>query len=179
MKLILEAEDATLAHMNTGTEKHGDEESGRVDLKLKLSTSGKVLDQLMSRNSDKADIFDDEKGSLVDHVFDRDGRPRMHHVTEITLDTEFEKHIVTLNNDNGMRLTDTKVNKFRVVPIGGGQVELTLRVQCHPTPEQVATLYEWQKKVIVLDIEPDEAALVATKAEETEEQEGSGEENAA
>src|SRR5690606_10403452 len=101
----------------------------------------------------------DAKDSLIDHIYDRDGRPRMHHVEEITLDTEFEHHIVTLNNNDKMRLADVKVNKFRVVPLGGNQVALTFRVQAHPTPEQVAQLYGWQKKVVTIDIEPGDAPI--------------------
>lgn len=170
----LEGEDAVFAHMNTGTEKHGDEDAGRVDLKFEVSMNAKVLTQLLTRSRDTKDMDlygDEEDKDLLEHIYDTHGRPRMSHVTDITLDIEFENHVVKLEDDDDMRLFDVKVNKFSICPMGGNQVAVVFRVQSHPTPEQVAKLYGWQKKTLQIDIEPGEAKPdVATDQEKDKQQ---------
>lgn len=137
---------AKILNVNPRKERHGDDLALAVDLKIEVSVSSHVLPALIE--NDDPDLFDQAPDAdIEDHLFDEDGRPRIHGVKHIELEKKFEGYDAQIND---LMLRDAKVNKFRVTPMGGRQVYLTLRIQSLIEEEQLSHLCNWiQESVFV------------------------------
>lgn len=141
MKLFpLEKKDARLVHLNTRTEKAGDDDKLAADIEIAFTTANDWLGHLAPGL----------KGSLYDRPAAPDllGDTEPTHMPVLrypqlgTLAWEFDwtNVDVTLHrgirDDTDIRLSDCKVNKLRLTPKDGGSVECRFRVQFHPDPDE-------------------------------------------
>lgn len=153
MQLHREVEEAKIVKVNPRKEVHGNDRVTSADVKLEFTTGADIIAPLVAKRDEDKDMFDDKEiEEVARHLFDADGRPLLHQVKHIELDTELEDHTVTLNNK--LRLTETKINKIRITPRGGRQVDVLMRVQCHPSQEQIGKLCDWTREIVTLDIQP-------------------------
>jgi hypothetical protein len=146
-KFELAEKDVQFAHMNTRTEKHGEEDVLAVDLDMMMSCSNEALAMLHPTlrwslyekpdvgNSDLADQ------ALADQLI----RLRYPKLAALRWDNDMMNCTVTFHygvQKKDIVLTDAKVNKFKITAHDGGTVELAWRVQANPTHEQIGRLSE-------------------------------------
>jgi hypothetical protein len=153
LQLELSKATATLEKVNLRTEKSGPDKVPAADLKLSCPQDAGVLAHFSPTL--RSFLFG-EAGpkDLADGVRLRD--PHM----QYPLARDEEMTGVTLHVGFGpgkpMKLEDCKVNAFKLTPMDGGRVIVGFRVQCRPTPEQVAKLYQLQETGVEITLEPAE-----------------------
>jgi hypothetical protein len=145
---------ATLENVNLRTEKNGPDKVPAADLKLSVATSADVL--AFFSPTLKAFLFN-ESGprDLADGLPLRD----THMVFPMQRDEEMAGADVILDYGlpgSEMMFGEVKVNQFRITPMEGGSVIVDMRVQCKPTPEQIAKLYTLQEMGVTLSLDPAE-----------------------
>lgn len=159
LELSLNKANATLENLNLRTEKAGDQKVPAADLKVSVPQSMDVLAHFSPTL--KAFLFDEDgPKDLADGVRVRD--PHLGY--PLSRDEEMTGATVAIGYGVGkpITITDCKVNGFKLTPMDGGSVVVGMRVQCRPTPEQVAKLYEMQETGIEFSLVPME--LVEMKA---------------
>src|SRR5262245_29628505 len=137
----LTEKDVTFSHMNTRTEKHGEDDVLAVDLDMSMATENDNL--AMFHPTLKWSLYDkpDIAGAdLVDKTkAEQLIRLRYPLLPAIRWDLEMVNVKVTFHYGIAKRsdlvLQDCKVNKFRIEPKDGGTVQLAWRVQANPTHE--------------------------------------------
>ena len=144
----LDAHLATLAHLNTFTEKHGDEPVNGIALKMEVMAHAEVVDGL-----DK---------NLQPFMFTKNKELKFPDIGPIRWMRELVGAGVTIDGDDllGERhvtFSDATVDKFSIEPQIGGTVHITMRVKCKPDAEEMATLYELLGKEIRLTVSPAKA----------------------
>lgn len=153
LRLELSKANATLEDLNLRTEKHGQDKVPAADLKI-------------SAPSD-ADVLANFSPTLKSFLFHTDGTLDLaggfalrdpHMQLPIGRDEEMTGATVKIGYGVGdpMVFDDAKVNGFKLTPMEGGTVVVVFRVQCRPTPEQVAKLYTLQETGIEFTLEPAE-----------------------
>lgn len=148
---------ATLENINLRTEKNGPDKVPAADLKFSVATSADVLAHFSPTL--KSFLFN-EKGprDLADGMPLRDSHlvfPLARDEEMTGADVEIEFGVVS-----DMGFGDVKVNQFRITPMEGGSVVLGMRVQCKPTPDQVAKLYTMQEQGVTLTLKPAELPVM-------------------
>ncbi len=154
LALEIQSPTATLESLNLRTEKCGPDKVPAADLKLSLATSADVLahfhpDLKMSMfTTGPKDLLGDTGLAVRDN----------HKVYPEGRDEEMTGATVKIGYGVGepMVFGEAKVNSFRLTPQDGGSVIVAFRVQCRPSPEQVAKLYTLQETGVELTIEPAE-----------------------
>lgn len=153
LRLELSAVTATLESVNLRTEKHGPDKVPAADLKISAAQS--------------ADVLANFSPTLKNFLFHTEGTLDLaggfalrdaHLVYPIARDEEMTGATVKIGFGVGepMAFDDAKVNAFKLTPMDGGSVIVGFRVQCRPTPEQVAKLYTLQETGIELSLVPAE-----------------------
>lgn len=153
MRLELDRVTATLENVNLRTEKAGAEKVPAADLKITAAQSADVLAHFSPTL--KTFLFHTEGTlDLAGGFALRDA----HLVYPLSRDEEMTGATVKVGFGVGdpMVFDDAKVNAFRLTPMDGGSVVVGFRVQCRPTPEQVAKLYTLQETGIEFTLEPAE-----------------------
>ena len=151
LRLELDKATATLESVNLRMEKHGDEKIPAADLKLSVAQP--------------ADVLANFSPTLKNFLFHTEGTLDLaggmelrdsHLGYPLTRDEEMTGATVQIGYGVGEPMTfqDAKVNGFRLTPHNGGTVVVGFRVQCRPTPEQVAKLYTLQETGVELWLEP-------------------------
>lgn len=147
-QFTISEKDVQFVHMNTRTEKHGDDDVLAVDLDMMVSTSNEALAMLHPTLRwslyDKPDV---EGSDLADQAAaDLPIRLRYPKLDTLRWALELMNYRVTfhygLGIGNNIVLEDCKVNKFKVECHDGGTIDLQWRVQANPTHEQIGRLSE-------------------------------------
>lgn len=153
LRFELDKATATLENVNLRTEKAGQDKIPAADLKITCAQPAGILAHFSPTL--RSFLFD-EAGprDLADGPTVRD--PHLGY--PLKRDEEMTGAVVAIGYGVGapMRFEEAKVNAFQLTPHDGGSVVLGFRVQCRPTPEQVARLYQLQETGIELSIEPAE-----------------------
>lgn len=153
LRLELENVTATLESVNLRTEKHGPDKVPAADLKISAPSDANVLANFSP--------------TLKNFLFHTDGTLDLaggfalrdpHMQFPIGRDEEMTGATVKIGYGVGepMAFEDAKVNAFKLTPMEGGTVVVGFRVQCRPTPDQVAKLYTLQETGIEFTLEPAE-----------------------
>lgn len=151
LALNLKKVPAQFVNFKARTERSGPDEVPAADLEFVLNQSADVL--AFFAPTLKAHLFDEKSLDLADGMALR--YPNMHY--PITFDREMTGATVELDLGlkNPMVFHDCSVNKFRVTPMAGGSVVLSIRVQCKPEEDQAGKLYMLQgQKGIAFTLTP-------------------------
>lgn len=145
-------ERATLAHLNTRTELHGDEEVPACDLKLELSLHNSVLNKL---HPELREVFytankqmDIEQDHLVNLRF-----PQM---SAFNWATEIPRAVLTIHDElDGDFIAQGKANKFKLELLEGGTTKLQIRFQMGEIdPQDAATLFGMLRQTVSISLAP-------------------------
>lgn len=153
LRLELPKCTATLDNINLRTEKSGDDKIPAADLKISTGQSADVLANFSPTL--KNFLFNPEATlDLAGGMSLRD--PHLQY--PLARDEEMTGATLTVGFGPGKPMTfdDCKVNAFRLTPHEGGSVVLVFRVQCRPSPEQIAKLYTLQETGIDITLTPAE-----------------------
>ena len=151
---------ATLESVNLRTEKNGPDKIPAADLKISAAQDADVLAHFSPTL--KAFLFHTEGTlDLAGGMALRDS----HMVFPLSRDEEMTGATVEIGYGPGdpMVFADAKLNAFRLTPMDGGSVIVGFRVQCRPTPDQVAKLYTLQETGIELSVIPAELPTMGEK----------------
>lgn len=148
--------DVLLAHLNTRTEKHGEEDIGAIDLKISCLAGNTFLDLLDPRL--RPTFFQRSGGGQQADMHSPEHLPSLvfPHIPFITWDTKLEGYTAKIGEGMGLNtvtLTKVKIHKFKLEPVDGGTVKVTYTLSCNPTPEQVAAVYPLNGSGILLTLE--------------------------
>lgn len=160
LRLDLTKCTATLENVNLRTEKSGPDKVPAADLKISAAQSADVLAHFSPTL--KSFLFHTEGTlDLAGGFALRD--PHLQY--PLARDEEMTGATVEIGFGPGapMVFEDAKVNAFRLTPMDGGSVIVGFRVQCRPTPEQVARLYQLQEMGIELSLKPAELPKIGDK----------------
>ena len=143
---------ATLEALNCRVERAGPDKIPAADLKVSLPTDADVLAHFAPTLRDFlfAPGPKDLLGDTVMAVRD----PHMGY--PLSRDEEMTGATVQIGYGVGdpIHLPDCTLNQFRLTPQDGGSVIVAFRIQCRPSPEQIARLYTLQETGIELTLEP-------------------------
>jgi hypothetical protein len=149
-------------------EANGDEPVGAADLKLRWDTPNESLGMFDERLlvtfytvDPAADMVDQDRKTMLS--FPGIAQP-------IKLKDEFPNFRVTVHygvSGNDVVLSDCKVNNFSLEMLAGGTVKIGMRIQCHPSEQDVGRLYGMQKREISVTIqkEPSVQASIEDKSD--------------
>lgn len=157
-KLDLTNRTARVVHMNSTTEKRGDNDVPMVDLSLRTAIQPDDIVRLASVNYTQA-AADRWKGMLFGSpARDLGGelaRFHEHNITGLTFQTEFEHHTLTLNAPvKRMKFDDVKFGKF-AVEFDYEDHTLILHFQARFAPNDLADeLMATIKRTVTFSIEP-------------------------
>ena len=160
LSLELSKASATLESVNLRTEKCGPDKVPAADLKISAAQSADVLAHFSPTL--KSFLFNTEGTlDLAGGMALRD--PHLGY--PLSRDEEMTGATVEIGYGPGepMAFEGAKVNAFKLTPMEGGSVIVGFRVQCRPTPEQVAKLYTLQETGIELSLEPAELPTMGEK----------------
>ena len=163
--VAVENHETELAHLNTRTEKHGEDNAPAADLKLVVTGPhsliecfGEGLREFLFR---EPGVGEDKQG-VIDLGSDKRTKVRYPKIKPVTFDDEFPGYTVVLSPglDIGEPLTfkGAKLKNFRFRAIDGGAVEVTFSAAVYPDEHQAGVLFGWQKKTLVLTLERPKAA---------------------
>lgn len=149
--------DVLLAHLNTRTEKHGEEDVGAIDLKIKCRASNTILNLLDPRL--RTTFFQRAGGGQQADMHSPEHLPQrvFPHIPSFTWDDKLEGYTASIGTGLGLvtvTLNQVKVHKFKFEPVDGGTVDLTYTVSCNPSAEQVAAVYPLNGQGIILTLTP-------------------------
>lgn len=151
LRLELAKASATLENVNLRTEKSGQDKIPAADLKISVAQG--------------ADVLANFSPTLKNFLFHTEGTLDLaggfalrdpHLQYPLSRDEEMTGATVKIGYGPGdpQVFSDAKVNAFKLTPMDGGSVIVGFRVQCRPTPEQIAKLYTLQETGIELWLEP-------------------------
>lgn len=129
------------SNFNTRTEKHGSEKKVPAsDLKFTGAVSLETVKPLFATEA----AFN----KVVGQLFRKDGELFCMDVDTISLRTEGVGVTAELTTDLGkskpIKLSEGTIDKIKLTPKPGKVIELSFRLKCKPTPEQIGQLYEMQ-----------------------------------
>lgn len=165
----LKQKDVLLSTLTTRTEKNGDEDVPAASLRCEITMSNQVLEmfspKLLSAFYEKRDKA---QGELIQDDMLKD--LKFSHIKPIKWDAEYENYRVILVNDlepseARFILADCTLKNFVFELEEGGSVSIQFTINCHPTGEAVAWLYEQQKYNVLMTLEAPEPAQLEDLAE--------------
>jgi hypothetical protein len=146
----IQQQTATLAHLNVRAEKHGDEDVGAADLKISLTASNGILAEFHpvlraafykapETPPDQDEIFQSPADALTVRKFGT-------LIETVRLKHEIRGAAVTigfgLGGASDIKLETVDVDHFAAELLEGGSCNITFRVKCSPSSDQIARLYE-------------------------------------
>lgn len=152
----LNKDSVILEHINTRTEKHGDEDVTAIDLKFSISLHNSKLNDFSPGLRESLYSADDRQGDLVDphHM------PNLRHSRLLGFGLNYDMTAVRLaiyedgTNDEQMIFTGCKAKNFKFMPKDGGSVPTTFTVQVtDPDPEYFGALVQLLKCAMKIDLE--------------------------
>lgn len=168
MKLEFKNQAALLVHFNGRSEVHGDEREEAADIKFRITTENKVLDQLHATLKHALYFHDTANPGrdLMDKAME-DNPEHVPHRRFIPLESPLRwKDEMTggrliihhgLGGRSDLILPDIKVNKVAVFAKDGGTVELEFRVQGKPDEKQAGRLYKMIQRECEITLEAPKA----------------------
>lgn len=149
MQFDLTKERATLAHLNTRTELHGDEQVPACDLKLELSLHNSVLNKLAP---DLLDVFylgaqqqDIEAHHKVNLRF-----PQM---SKFGWALEIPRAVLTIHDTDGDFHIGGKANKMVLELLEGGTTKMQIRFQMGEIePDDAAFLFSLLQQTVTISL---------------------------
>lgn len=147
MKLDFQNRTMLLAHVNARSEVHGEERRAAGDLKLEAKLPNDILSELHPDLKAALYYLDAGKpGDLVDRARENDPgylpHLRFPELGPLKWDVEMPDVVVEITPKGGkpIELTGAKLNNVSFVPLDGGTVEFSFRVQAHPDEKQFGKL---------------------------------------
>jgi len=147
----LHKERALLAHLNTRTELHGDEEQPACDLKLELSLHNSVLNKLHAELREVFYTADKQMDLEQDHLVNL----RFPQMSAFSWDTELPRAVLTIHDDlDGDFIIQGKANKFKLELLEGGTTKLQIRFQMGEIdPQDAATLFGMLRQTVSISLQ--------------------------
>lgn len=151
--------EVKLGKINTRIEKHGVDNKPAMDLPFELVTGTAVLDMFASslRAALYRDLRSGEQAPLLEGQADGSHLllPRL---KPLVWDEDFPGYEVALETALGLEeplvFADANLTGFTFKAMDGGSVQVTWKVQCHPTQEQAGELYMSQGNTVSLTCTP-------------------------
>lgn len=150
----LTKERALLAHLNTRTELHGDEDVPACDLKLELNLHNSVLNKLHSELREVFYTADKQADIEADHLVNL----RFPQMSAFAWDTELPRAVLTIHDDvDGDFVIQGKANKFKLELLEGGTTKLQIRFQMGEIdPQDAATLFGMLRQTVSISLAPED-----------------------
>lgn len=163
MQFELTETTVLFSHLNSRTEKHGEDNVAAGDLKIRAQLSNDCL--AMFHPSLKSSLYFYDKTAdedLVDKAKSEEPGYMPHlrfaQIEGFKWDGEIVGAKVTVHSGidakSDIALDDCKVNQFSLEPQNGGTVIVTMRIQMHPNEKQAGKLWAMVGDNIVLSVEP-------------------------
>lgn len=145
-------ERALLAHLNTRTELHGDEEQPACDLKLELSLHNSVLNKLHPELREVFYTADKQQDIEQDHLVNL----RFPQMSAFKWDVELPRAVLTVHDElDGDFVIQGKANKFALELLEGGTTKLQIRFQMGEIdPQDAATLFGMLRQTVSISLAP-------------------------
>lgn len=147
----LTKERALLAHLNTRTELHGDEEQPACDLKLELSLHNSVLNKLHPQLREVFYTADKQLDIEADHLVNL----RFPQMSPFKWDLEIPRAVLTIHEDDGDFIVQGKANKLQLELLEGGTTKMQLRFQMGEIdPSDAAHLFSLLRQTVSISLAP-------------------------
>lgn len=148
----LTKERALLAHLNTRTELHGDEDVPACDLKLELSLHNSVLNKLHPKLREVFYMADKQADIEADHLVNL----RFPQMSAFSWDVELPRAVLTIHDEvEGDFVIQGKANKFKLELLEGGTTKLQIRIQMGEIdPQDAATLFGMLRQTVSCSLAP-------------------------
>ncbi len=145
-------ERATLAHLNTRTELHGDEERPACDLKLELSLHNSVLNKFHPHLREVFYTADKQLDIEQDHLVNL----RFPQMSAFKWDNEIPRAVLTIHDAlTGDFTIGGKANKFQLELLEGGTTKVQIRFQMGEiNPQDAAFLFSMLKQSVSISLAP-------------------------
>lgn len=161
----VENHEAELFHLNTRTERHGEDNVPASDLKFVIAGPhsmiqcfGEGLIEFLFREPGVGE----DRQTAMDLGGDKRTKVRYPKIKPVTMDDEFPGYTVMLSagleTGQGLTFKDAKLKAFKFKAIDGGAVEVTFSAAVYPDEHQAGVLFGWQKKTLVLTLQRPKAA---------------------
>ena len=128
-----------LAHLNTRREKAGEDDGPvAVDIKRKGEVKPENCKDLFSTDAS----FD----KLLGELWDKNGELTTSDLGSMRLNREAQDCNIVLETEiskSALKFETGGLSKVTLKPLAGKLIEIGLRLQVHPKPEQYGTLCEW------------------------------------
>lgn len=160
--LELEQELVKVLHINTRSEKHGDDHVLGVDLKLQARLSNDVLSQFSPTL--KSSFYHKDESVQGDLVTDAGYLPNLKNpkLGTVKWAGDWEHQVLTIHNGVteafDIVLDESKVNKLAFDFQEGGTVFVNFRVQSHPDETTTAKLLQLLGQEVHMSLHFDEPA---------------------
>lgn len=164
----LENQQAKIAHFNTRSEKHGDENVKAADLKIECTKHSSVLDHF-DKGLRKALYRKPAPGDQTNLDLGDDGLTarKLPRLAPLKWDEDFPGYklqIVTgLAVDEVLTLEDVELSNFVFEAMDGGSVSITFRATLYPDGRTAGKLFQLIQETV-------EISLIPPKAEEPAQQ---------
>lgn len=159
----LENHHVVLSKLTTRTEKHGDEDVPAASLRITAAVHSGMLDlfntSLRKTFFCKPRVGDQQRIPL--EAGDDRTSIAIPEIKDLSWDAEYPGYQLSLGVDleasKPVVLKGVDLSKFAFEFIEGGSVRISFSVACTPDGDQVADLYEWQGKELLLSLTPPKA----------------------
>lgn len=146
----LTKERALLAHLNTRTELHGEEDVPACDLKLELSLHNSVLNKLHPELREVFYTADKQLDIQADHLVNL----RFPQMSAFKWELDIPRAVLTLHDDDGDDfIVQGKANKFALELLEGGTTKLQIRFQMGEIePSDAAHLFSLLRQTVSISL---------------------------
>lgn len=145
----LTKERALLAHLNTRTELHGDEDVPACDLKLELSLHNSTLNKLHPQLREVFYTADKQLDIEADHLVNL----RFPQMSPFKWDLEIPRAVLTIHEDDGDFIVQGKANKLQLELLEGGTTKMQLRFQMGEIdPSDAAHLFSLLRQTVSISL---------------------------
>jgi len=118
---------------------HGDDQEPAVTLKIVVDVEAGSLQQLVAEDDIAASLWSDE------------GRPRFLAVSDVRFSSKFEKHSLTLNDQN---FNQVKLSKFKAELKDGARADLTFSASFEIEIDDAAFMLEYLREKVEIQVTP-------------------------
>lgn len=161
LRLTIDRRQAQLTSLNCRAESIGPKEKRlAIDIGLSLSFEGGILDEFSPHLHEA--LFDRQTQDLAGGCV-----RRFPEAAPIEWQGEMTgaKVAFDIGISKPIEFADARINKFTLSPMDGGTVILSLRVQCHPSEDQVGPLAGHLQQGITFSLTPMELPVMAEQPE--------------
>jgi hypothetical protein len=138
---------AVLKNVNGRKEHHGEDLELACDLNIEVSSSSDILN-----------CFNLDGERIQAAFWNDDGAPRFPTIEPIKFNVDFADARLGIRGSQEalplMVLMPCKTSKFIATPKENGMVDVKFRVQCSPSEDEIARLFELMQEDVAISIEP-------------------------